>query len=135
MLTERLLRRYAGHYILIMMCVTRLFAGVGAVLCFIYVNITFRLPVHTQEHIAIAALSFASFAIIFTVLMAQWETRSLRRVLLACHEREAIDLPLAIEAGREVVLFPARHALREAIIDPFITIVPWCALLYYDGVS
>ena len=99
-------------------------------LCVCYVNLTFNLALHTQRHFEVAALIVISVAAVGTVLMALWETRDLRRVLASLAAGESIPLAAAIAAGRQAVLFPGRHALNEAIVDPFLTILPLCMVLY-----
>ncbi|MEX0676961.1 MAG: histidine kinase dimerization/phospho-acceptor domain-containing protein, partial [Pirellulales bacterium] len=131
-MTERLLKRFARHYILVMMCVTRVIALVIGGLCVYYVNFTFNisLSLHTQRHFEIAAVIVVSTAAVLTVLLALLETRALRRVLAILNEGKPVDLPLAVAAGRQAVTFPGRHALHEAILDPFITILPLCIILH-----
>jgi signal transduction histidine kinase len=135
-MTERLLKRFASHYILVMMCVTRGIAFIIGGLCVYYVNFTFNisLSLHTQRHFEIAAVVVVSSAAVLTVLLALWETRDLRRVLAMLKEGRPVDLPLAVAAGRQAVSFPGRHAAHEALIDPFITILPLCVILHVvDG--
>jgi signal transduction histidine kinase len=132
MMTSRLLERFASHYILVMMCVTRVIAFVIGGLCVYYVNFTFNLSLsqHTQRHFEIAAGIVVPAAAVLTVLLALWETRQLRQVLAILKVGKPVDLPLAVAAGRQAVLFPGRHALHEALIDPFITILPLCVILH-----
>ncbi|HTM52813.1 MAG TPA: hypothetical protein VL175_02245, partial [Pirellulales bacterium] len=75
MLKERLLQRFPAHYILVMMCVTRLFAFVGGALVVFYVNITFNMALYDQHHFEITAIGIVSSAVLITMLMALWETR------------------------------------------------------------
>ncbi len=129
-MTSRLLERFPAHYILAMMCVTRVFAFVLGGLCVCYVNLTFNLALHTQHHFEFAAVIVIALTAVLTVLMALWETRDLRRVLSLLDRGEQVDLAVAVAAGRQAVLFPGRHALHEAVVDPFLTILPLCVVLY-----
>jgi signal transduction histidine kinase len=129
-MTARLLKRLPAHYILVMMCITRVFAFVIGGLCVWYVILTFNLDLHTIRHFQIAAVLVILGTAVVTVLMALWETRDLRRVLVALDRDDPVDLALAVSAGRQAVLFPGRHVRLEAMLDPLITIVPLCAVLY-----
>ena len=130
-MTARLLNRFAAHYILVMMCVTRVFAFVAGGLCICYVNLTFHLSLYTQRHFEIAAVSVILLTAVLTVLMALWETRDLRGALALLKGGKPVDQPMALAAGRQAVLFPGRHALHEALLDPFITILPLCVVLHF----
>jgi signal transduction histidine kinase len=132
MMTARLLQRFASHYILVMMCFTRVIALVIGGLCVYYVNFTFNISLsqHTQWHFVIAAGIVVPAAAVLTVLLALVETRQLRRVLGILKEGKPVDLPLAVAAGRQAVLFPGRHAWHETLLDPFITILPLCVILH-----
>src|SRR6476660_3016145 len=112
---ERLLKRFPAHYVLVMMCVTRVFAFVIGGLCVWYVNLTFNLSLHTARHFEITAAFVILLTAVITVLMAQWETHHLRRVLVSLQKDKPVDLSLAVAAGRQAVLFPGRHAFREAL--------------------
>ena len=108
-----------------MMCVTRVIAFVigRAVRVLRQLHVQISLLLRTQRHFEITAVIVVPSAVVLTVLMALWETRELRRVLVAaCREGKPVDLALGRGAGRQAVLFPGRHALHEAIVDPFITI-------------
>jgi len=134
MLKERLLQRFPAHYILVMMCVTRLFAFVGGALVVFYVNITFNMALYDQHHFEITAIGIVSSAVLITMLMALWETRDLRQVLVALKEGKPVDLALAVSAGRQAVLFPGQHAWYETIVDPLVTVLPLCVALHLaDG--
>jgi signal transduction histidine kinase len=133
-MTTRLLKRFPAHYIFVMMCVTRVFAFVIGGLCLYYVNLTFNLSLYDQRHFEIAGVSVILLAAVVTVLLAQWETRDLRRALVLLRDGQPVDLPLAVAAGRQAVLFPGRHSLYEVLIDPLVTILPLCAVLHFaDG--
>src|ERR1700736_2266569 len=134
-MTSRLLKRYSAYYILIMICVTRGFAFVIGGLCVVYVNLTFNLSVSTQWLFELIATLSILVTAILTVALAHWETRHLRRVLKALQAGDAVDPADAVQASREVVVFPGQHAWNEAVIDPLLTIVPICLILYlFEGV-
>ncbi len=135
-MTARLLKRFAAHYILVMMCVTRAFAFVAGGLCIFYVNLTFHLSLYTQRHFEITAVGVILLTAVLTVVLALWETRDLRRALAALSKGEPVDRATELAAGRQAVLFPGRHALYEALLDPFITVLPLCVVLHFaDGAS
>ena len=133
-MTTRLLKRFAAHYILVMMCVTRVFAFVTGGLCIFYVNLTFHLSLYNHGHFEIAAVTVILLTAVLTVLMALWETRDLRRVLAALNNGTPVDPAVAVAGGRQAVMFPGRHALHEALLDPFLTVLPLCVVLHVaDG--
>src|SRR5262245_15028574 len=130
----RVLNRYGSRYILVMMIVTRLVACVTGSLCVVYVNLTFQLSVDAQWHFALAAAAVILAAVVVTILMALWEPRDLRHVLGRLRRGQPVDPARAERAGREAVLFPGRHALNEALVDPLVTVVPLCTYLHLaDG--
>src|SRR5262245_52208663 len=128
-MNNRVLDRCGPHYILVMMIVTRLVACVTGSLCVYYVNLTFTLDSDTQRHFAIAAAGVILAAVFVTLGMALWETTHLRHVLRQLRQQGPVDALSADRAGRQAVLFPGRHALHEAIVDPLITIVPLVIIL------
>jgi len=128
---ERVLERFPAHYILVMMGVNRAFAVVISSLCVFYVNLTFNLAIHTKRNFEVTAVAVIIIGVILTTLMALWETRDLRRVLVLLKAGRSIDLGMAVAAGRQAVIFPGRHALYEAILDPTITILPLSLVLHF----
>ena len=130
-LNARLLKRFAGHYILVMMCFTRISAFVFGGLCVYYVNITFHLSLHTQRHFEVSAILVIVFGSLATVLAALWTTRDLRRVLFLLRDGKSVPLPLAVSAGRQAVTFPGRHAIFETLFDPLVSVLPLCLVLYF----
>lgn len=135
-INKRLLNHLAGHYILLMLCVTRVGAFVFGGLCVYYVNLTFHLSLYTQKHFEIATVIVIVVGSATTVSMGLFQTRHLRRALFKLKHSEPVPLPLAMAAGREAVTFPGRHAVFETLFDPVISIVPLCLVLHYlDGVS
>jgi signal transduction histidine kinase len=131
MITARLLKRFPAQYILLMMCFSGVFAFAISALCVVYVDITFHVGLFNQQHWHLIATSIIVPGVFFTVCLAHGETRNLRRVLVLLRDAKPVDLGLAVSAGREAVLFPGRHALHEAIVDPCITIVPLCFILHF----
>ena len=137
MMTQRLLRRFGSHYILVMMCVTRVICFIFAGMAVYYVNFTFNisLPLETQHRFEITALIVVPTAVFLTVLLALWETRELRHALWLLKRGRPVPLGLAVAAGQQAVTFPGVHAIHEAIIDPFICVVPLCVIPWLiDGV-
>ncbi|HTM52793.1 MAG TPA: ATP-binding protein [Pirellulales bacterium] len=130
-ITARLLKRFPAQYILLMMCFSGVFAFLISFLCVVYVDITFHVALYNQRHFDLIATGVIVPGVAFTVILAHLETRRLRRVLVLLHQGKPLELSLAVAAGREAVVFPGRHALHEAIVDPLITIVPLCLGLWY----
>ncbi len=106
-LTTRLLRRFSAHYILVMMCVTRVFAFAIGGLCIVYVNLTFNLSLHTQGHFEVAACWVILLAAVLTVWLALWETKALRHVLRSCRAGTPVELDVAVRAGARWCCFRA----------------------------
>jgi signal transduction histidine kinase len=127
--TDRVLRRLGPHYILAMMLATRLSGSVAAVLVVYYVNLTLKLPAQVAIHFHLLASLVVSVTVALTVLLALWETRCLRRVLRQLHRGEPVEPEEGARAGRDAVLFPARHHSNEARLIPVTTIVPLLLLM------
>src|SRR4051812_24796886 len=137
-MTDRLLRKFGAHYLLLMMLVTRLFAliGGGLVIYYIYLTLSVSLPPQTEAHLEIAGAVVVVLAVVVTVLLAHWETRDIRRVLTLLRRGEPVDAALGRRASRTAVLFPGHHVWREAIIDPCVTVLPLSLALWtIDGAS
>lgn len=130
-MTSWLLNRYPSRYILAMMLVSRAFAFLASALCVYYVYLTFRLSPDEERHFAIAAAVVVPIAVVLTILMAQWETRRLRPVLVGLIHGRNISPEAAAQAGKLAVQFPIRHVLNEALVDPFISILPLCSAWWY----
>jgi signal transduction histidine kinase len=134
--TDRVLRRLGPHYILAMMLATRLSGSIAAVLVVYYVNLTLNLPARVATHFHLLAGLVVSVTVGLTVLLALWETRTLRRVLGRLSRGEAVGAEDGARAGREAVLFPGRHHANEARLIPLTTIVPLLVLLrLIDGAT
>jgi signal transduction histidine kinase len=112
------------HYIVAMMVVTRLFGGMCGGLVILYVNFTIPLPEEMQRRFNIMAAVVVLFALSCTVLMAQWETRDLRRVLRLLRAGKPVDLELGMSAGRQAVQFPGKHHFHEAFLVPATSCLP-----------
>jgi signal transduction histidine kinase len=126
-----LLRKLGAHYIVGMMLATRLIGSVGGTLTIYYVAVTLRLAPEISAHFYVLAALVVLLAVVATSLLALWETRCLRGVLRDLGRGCVVDLPRALEAGREAVRFCGRHHLHEAVLVPLVTTVPVCALMYW----
>ncbi len=132
----RLVRWLGPHYILLMMIATRLSGSVGGLLVVYYVNLTLRMPDQVRHHFYVLAGIVVVVAVLSSVLASMWETRHLRRVLAHLQGDEPVEVVLAARAGREAVVFPARHHKNEAWLVPSVTLVPvLIALRLMDGAS
>ncbi|MEX2559052.1 MAG: ATP-binding protein [Pirellulales bacterium] len=130
-LIDRLLRRFAQHYIVLMMIATRLSGSVGGVLVVYYVNLTLTLPPVIRRHFQLSAIAVVAVAVTMTIFVACWETRALRRVLRMLAGGQRPDRELALAAGREAVLFPVRHHRYEAWLVPTVTWLPVVLILRF----
>ncbi len=129
-MTDRLLKKWGEHYLLLMMLVSRLFALIGGGLTIYYVNLTVTVSPTIEQHLRFAGATIVVSAVATTLILAQWETRDLRKVLRALGRGETVDPDVAQRASQTAVLFPGQHVWREALIDPLVTIVPLCAFLW-----
>ena len=68
-----------------------------------HVNFTIPLPQEMQHHFNLVASAVVLFALTCTVLMAQWETRDLRRALRLLRGGQPVDPELGMSAGRQAV--------------------------------
>lgn len=126
---SRLVRQLGEHYIVWMMIATRLCGSTGGLLVVYYVNLTLRLPHNVRRHFHILAGIVVLVAISLTVLSALWETRHLRLALARLRRGRPVGPELAAQAGREAVVFPARHHRNEAWLVPLSTLVPVLIIL------
>src|ERR1700736_1677949 len=113
-LSDRLLRRFGHHYVLVLMLASRLLSSIGGAAVVYYVNLTLNLPQRVRDHFHVVAALAVAASVTLTVLLALWETRHLRRVLRRLRQGQAVAPALATLAGREAVLFPGRHHRNEA---------------------
>ncbi len=126
----RLLRRLGPHYILVMMILTRVFGSVGGLLVIYYVELTLVLPEPIRTHFRLGSIIVVIIACTLTVLVAQWETRNLRRILKRKRPRDHAE---AQAAGREAIIFAGQHHRYEAWLVPASTLVPLLLFLkLYD---
>ena len=89
-----------------------------------YVELTLKLPDHIRTHFRIAALIVVVIGCTLTVLLALWETRTLRRTLRQIRNRAPISPSERDAAGREAVVFATRHHWHEAWLVPCSTLLP-----------
>lgn len=128
-MTERLLRRWGHHYILLMMIFTRGYGVVGGLLVVYYVELSQRLPNPIRLHFWVIAGMVVALGCTISVLLGMWETRNLRVVLRQIRAGEPLDPAQAEKAGREAVLLPSRHHRQEAWFVPCTTLVPCLVIL------
>ena len=130
-IAEKMLHRFGPHFILVMMWVTRACASIGGLLLLYYVNLSLALPATVRYHFEVASLVLVAFAVTVTVYLALWETRHLRVVIRRIRAGMTIERPLALEAGREAVVFAGRHHGFESWVVPCTTLVPLLAFLWW----
>ena len=123
-MAERLFRCLGPHYILVMMLLTRLAGTVGGLLVIYYVELTLEMPDVIRTQFRIAAGIVVVIGCALTVLLAMWETRQVRAVLRLLREGAAVDGALLARAGRDAMIFLARHHRHEAWLVPCSTLVP-----------
>ncbi len=121
---QRWVTRLGPAYIIWMMVATRLGGLVGGVLVVYYVGLTLDLSGALQFHWRVAAAAVVLNAVTVTVLLALWETRKLRAVMRLLHLGHPLPTALGRAAGREAVVFPIRHHLREAVLVPLCCLPP-----------
>lgn len=126
---ERILERFGHHYILVMMLATRVFGSVGGMLVIYYVELALKLPDEVRSHFRAASVVLVIFASTIMVLLANWETRTLRSVIKRIRGGEPVDPEEASEAGREAVTFVSTHHWREAWLVPCTTLLPMLIFL------
>jgi len=123
-IAEKMLARFGPHFILVMMWVTRACASIGGLLLLYYVNLSLALPDTVRYHFEVVSLVLVAFAVTVTVVLALWETRHLREVIRRIRAAVPVERPLALEAGREAVIFAGRHHSFESWVVPLTTLVP-----------
>jgi signal transduction histidine kinase len=134
-IVDWLFDRCGRHFILVMMLVTRGFCLVGGALVIYYVDLTIRMTPDLYRHFAIVAGILILLSTVLTVVLAQWETRTLRRVLNDLAEGRPIDADRAQRAGSDAVLFAGRHHRRESVMVPATTVFPLCVYLWLVGAA
>lgn len=128
-MVQRLFQRWGEHYIVVMMIITRVFGTVGGLLVIYYTELTLDLPDQIRMHFRIASVAVVIVACTATVLLALWETRTLRRVLKRIRVGGQPEDQEEIAAGREAFSFVSRHHQHEAWLVPCTTLVPVLILL------
>jgi two-component system sensor histidine kinase ChiS len=123
-IADRLVARFHRHYILVMMLATRLSGSIGGVLVVYYVNLTLMMPDVIRSHFQNLAVIVVGIAVALTILLALWETKTLRAVLGQLALGQPIAPAQAAQAGREAVIFPGRHHRNEAWLVPSTTLLP-----------
>lgn len=126
----RLLKKLGPHYILVMMIVTRLIGSIGGTLTIYYIDLTLHVTPEVLHHFRILAVAVVTAAVVSTTLQGMWETRRLRRVLSDLQHGRIVELPRALQAGRDAVSFCGRHHLHEALLVPLVTDAVLCPILY-----
>ena len=121
---EQLVARLGPAYIVWMMILTRLGGLIGGVAVVYYVRLALDLSGDLQYHFNIVAAVVVLLAVVATVLLALWETRTLRIVLRRLRLGHGIPDKMGREAGREAVVFAIRHHIREAFIVPMVCLPP-----------
>ncbi len=121
---EGFVTKLGSSYIAWMMIVTRLGGLIGGAAVVYYVRLSLDLSDNLQFHFNVVATTVVVCAVVLTVLMALWETRALRQVMRCLHLGRSFTPELGHQAGREAVVFPVRHHLREAILVPSVCLPP-----------
>lgn len=119
-----LFQRLNDRYILALMLLTRLIGSVAAMGVVYYVELTLKLPSPLREHFRWYSAIVVTFSCVATVLMALWETRTLRQVLRNLRLGAPISSDEQTRAGREAATFVTRHHTFEAWFVPLSTLVP-----------
>ena len=137
---EQIFERLGSRYLAAMFIATRISGSVGGALVVYYVNLTVTLPEPTLNRFIMACATVVILAVILSLICAVWETRHLSVVLKQLFADETPDPAMAVKAGQEAVLLPARHHWNEAWLVPSSTLVPVLILLqegqvYYSGIG
>jgi len=121
---QRWVTRLGPAYIVWMMIATRLCGLIGGVLVVYYVGLTCELTGRLGFHWQIAGATVVLGCVTLTVFVGLWETRRLRAVMRLLHLGHPFPAELGREAGREAVVFPIRHHLREAPLTLLFCLPP-----------
>jgi signal transduction histidine kinase len=116
--------RLGPAYIVWMMIATRLCGLIGGALVVYYVGLTCELTGRLGFHWQIAGATVVLGCVTLTVFVGLWETRRLRAVMRLLHLGHPFPAELGQEAGREAVVFPIRHHLREAPLTLLFCLPP-----------
>src|SRR6266481_848920 len=128
---EQLFERLGSRYLAAMFIATRVCGSVGGALVVYYVNLTVTLPEPTLTRFIIACATVVVLAVILSLICAVWETRHLTLVLKQLFAGETPDRAIAVKAGQEAVLLPARHHWNESWLVPTSTLIPVLILLRF----
>jgi hypothetical protein len=126
---EWLYNRFRARYIIVMMLITRLIGSIGGALVIYYVLLTTRMSDEMRAHFVGAGMILVPFAVLATVPLALWNTRSLRRVLWQLSRNAPVDPEDGRRAADEAVRFPRRQNSGEAVLVPLCAVVPMCIYL------
>lgn len=121
---ERAVAKLGPIYILWMMIVTRFVGLIGGVAVVYYVQLTVDLTGRLRTHFYVVATAVVLLSVTVTVLLALWETQTLRSVMRRLHRGHAVPADMGRLAGREAVVFPVRHHFREALVVPLCCLPP-----------
>ncbi len=116
--------RLGPAYIVWMLIATRLCGLIGGVLVVYYVRLTCELTGRLGFHWQIAGATVVLGCVTLTVFVGLWETRRLRAVMRLLRLGHPFPAELGREAGREAVVFPIRHHLREAALTLLFCLPP-----------
>lgn len=128
---ERAFARLGPRYIAAMMIATRVVGSIGGFLVIYYVNLTTAMSSDLRYQFDVVAGAVVSGVVVWTVLLALLETRTLRAVLAELHRGESIPPERAQRAGAQAVLFAALHHQHEMILVPLSTALPLCAYMRF----
>lgn len=128
---DRLLDRCGGWYVLVMMLITRPLCLLGGALTIYFVSLSMALPYLLLEHLILFAAVWIALSTLSTVLLAQYETRTLRRVIEEIRAGKIVSPEDGDRAGREAATFSSLHHWREGWLVPLTTVVPINAWLWF----
>ena len=121
---ERLLSRSGGHYVLLMMLLTRPLCCVGGALTIYYIYLSMALPAGLLTHLVVYGGVWIVLSTVSTVLLALYETRTLRSVIDTLQAGSGVDRQDAECAGRQAATFAGVHHWHEAWLVPLTTVLP-----------
>jgi len=121
---QRWVTQLGPAYIVWMMIATRLCGLIGGALVVYYVGLTCELTGRLGFHWQIAGATVVLGCVTLTVFVGLWETRRLRAVMRLLHLGHPFPAELGRQAGREAVVFPIRHHLREAPLTLLFCLPP-----------
>jgi len=128
---ERLLERFGPHYILVMMIITRMGGAIGGLIVIYYVELSLEMPALTRRYFRLTSIGVVMLTVTVTVIIALWETRHLRQVLRKLRAGLMVFPQETRAAGREAVVFNARHHRLEAWMVPSLCLIPVLLVLRF----